>query len=212
MIDRSILALEPPESVEDNKTILKAYKKFNGLRGQYYLAVDEVAKLEAAVKEAERVDRQAFGEALAAGKKDPGATAVVEAKAALEDGLRRRDALEHAVKTTYPEVQAAVVETRDQWREEMAEQFQKAAEDYEKAVTELADSHAWFADVITTLSWLEKFASGGQARRKKNVGAARLSELRYLTGPNGDPYSVDAVFRALRDLGDLHRLAGRADD
>jgi len=207
MIDRTILTLSLPMSVGD-KTILKAFSRFDGLRTQYTEATAALVELEAAVKEAERVDRQAYGKALADGKPDPGATAVAEAKAAVEEGKRRRDALEHAVNTTYPDVVAAVVNTRDKWQEELADDFRAAAEHFEEAVNDLGDAHASLADAVTTIDWLEKFANG-EVRRKKS-GAARLAELPRLIQRNGDPYTFDAVFRALRDLGDLDRLAGRA--
>jgi hypothetical protein len=207
MIDRTIMALSLPMGVNEKK-VTKAYQKFDGLRSQYNVAFNDVTALEAAVKEAERVDRQAYGKALADGKPDPGATAVAEAKASLDEGKRRRDALEHAVNTTYPDVVDAVVTTREQWQTELAEEFRTSAVRYEEAVDELGDAHAAFADVIATLNWLEKFANG-EVRRKK-TGAAHLSELPRLIQRNGDPYSVDAVIRALRDLGDLDRLAGRA--
>jgi hypothetical protein len=205
MIDRTILTLSLPVSVGD-KTILKAFARFDGLRKQYTEATAALVDLEAAVKDAERVDRQAYGKALADGKPDPGTSAVAEAKAALEEGKRRRDALEHAVNTTYPDVVTAVVETRDKWQEELADDFRTAAERYEEAVNELGDAHAAFADAITTLDWLEKFANG-EVRRKK-TGAGRLHDLPQLIGRNGDPFSVQAVLRALRDIGDLDRLAG----
>jgi hypothetical protein len=204
MIDRTILALSLPIGVAD-KTVLKAYTRFDGLRAKYKEAFNDVTDLEADVKEAERVDRQAYGKALADGKADPGTSAVVEAKAALEEGKRRRDALEHAVNTTYPDVVAAVVGTRDKWQEGLADDLGAAAERFENAVNELGDAHATFADVISTLDWLDKFANG-EVRRKK-TGAGRLHDLPTLIQRNGDPYTVQAVLRALRDIGDLDRLA-----
>jgi hypothetical protein len=136
-------------------------------------------------------DRRALAEAYKAEGKEPDAKAVERAERDLSAVIRRREALELAVREQEEEIRQLVAERSAEWLADL----ERRQEEKRDGTRELFEQLAAELDQIGQLTRLAGFVRNPDARK---LGAAWDPPVPELVARNGDAYTLGQVVAALR--------------
>jgi hypothetical protein len=175
----------------------------------YETAANEKGAADAAIKQAEEVDKAADRAAVAAGKSLSSKSAVPEAKDAAELAGRRLDATRAAYRAAFNELVGAITEHREEWTAAVNEQRDEAREAMRSSLNGFAEARARHGAAIGTLSTLEPFVEGfarpwtsfpRAQRGASGPDSVRDDVVRTLSGRRRFTIAEDQINRVLVEL------------
>lgn len=169
--------------------ILEARDRLDRLAGAYREAVAEESEAKTALHQARELDREAFAEAVAEDKADPGARNADKAGKARDNATRRREGTELAVERAFDDLVAAVERHAVEEREANLPLIEEARSAARDAVVEAIA-------LIARLGELE--AANRELGTFPGKGGASVRYAEGLPRPNGDAYTVGHALAEVR--------------
>src|SRR5215218_4646661 len=123
----------------------------------------EVERLEMEQGRADYRDKQAYADALAAGKPRPTKREGAKARVALEDAELKAEALTLALDSAFDERARLIEQNRSGWRRQAMRELAKVQKRYTDAISELESARDALSGEASLIAWLDSGATADAA-------------------------------------------------
>lgn len=180
----------PPEI--PHKRIAAAADEYTRRQEEFQTVRQDEVELEQTREQAVEADRQAYADAVEAGKPDPGPKHAKAHEDKLADAVRRSEAVEVALERSHDRLLAAADEHRDELRAAVEKRVSQSRAALTSAIDEATARHADLQHALALSAWVKDFPGKARWAPSKYASVVHLG-----SGQQGGVAEVLAAVRVL---------------